>query len=138
MSMKNSWSIEVALLAVCSVKLSAQQYSISMIAGGVPPSTPSLAGNASISPDQVATDSNGNVFSSSNNSVFEIDPTDLLAQIAGNSRVGCRGDGGSALDGSQRLITSKFVIRKVSPSEIRQLPGIIQLALRTATSAGPH
>jgi trimeric autotransporter adhesin len=98
MSIKNSRGVETALLAVCCITLSAQQYSISTIAGGVPPSTPSSAGNASISPVQVATDSNGNVFFSSNNAVFEVDSAGLLTQIAGNSKVGASGDGGSALD----------------------------------------
>src|SRR5277367_5908511 len=98
--MKHSRSIQAALLAVCCLTLSAQQYSISTIAGGVPPSTPSLASTASISPDRVATDSNGNVFFSSNNAVFEIDSTGLLTRIAGNSRVGASGDGGPALKAS--------------------------------------
>ena len=98
MSKKNSRIIQAALWAVCSVTLSGQQYSISTIAGGVPPATPAVARNASISPEQVATDSNGNVFFSSNNAVFEIDSTGLLTRIAGNSRAGASGDGGSALD----------------------------------------
>ena len=95
---KNSRNIQAALLAVSSVTLPAQQYSISTISGGVPPSTPTVARNASISPGRVATDSNGNVFFSSNNAVFEIDSTGLLTRIAGNSRVGATGDGGSALN----------------------------------------
>src|SRR5581483_8134403 len=52
----------------------AQQYSITTVAGGVPPVTPQPALEASIGdPARVATDSAGNVYFASLHSVFKVD-----------------------------------------------------------------
>jgi sugar lactone lactonase YvrE len=74
-----------------------QPYVISSIAGGAPPPTPSAAVSASLPlPSGVAVDNSGNIFFTSNNSVFKIDSTGTLTRIAGNSRGGYSGDGGRA------------------------------------------
>src|ERR1019366_8217461 len=76
----------------------AQPYLISTVAGGAPPQTPVPATNASISPSGVATDHSGNVYFSSRNAVFKLDPSHSLTRIAGTSRPGFSGDGGRAVD----------------------------------------
>ena len=76
----------------------AQQYTISTVAGGAPPTTPVPALNTSIGqPRKVAT-SGSNVYFSSGNSVFKIDGSGTLTLIAGNSRAGFSGDGGPAVN----------------------------------------
>src|SRR5579864_1651602 len=85
------------LLAIGHLAL-AQQYSISTIAGGAPPSTPVAATSVSIGqPRRVAVDSGGKVYFSAGNSVFRIS-NGTLALIAGNSRPGFSGDGASAVN----------------------------------------
>ena len=74
-----------------------QQYVISTVAGGAPPPTPIAAVNASIAgPGGVATDLAGNVYFTSLNCVFKLDPNGVLTRVAGNSRAGYSGDGGPA------------------------------------------
>src|SRR5262249_8544328 len=46
----------------------------------------------------VTTDSAGNVYFISSNSVFRVDPKGLLTRIAGNLHAGYSGDGGPAID----------------------------------------
>ena len=76
----------------------AQQYSIYTVAGGAPPTTPYPAANISIGqPARVATDSAGNLYFSSGNSVFKV-AGGTLALVAGNSRAGFSGDGGPAVN----------------------------------------
>ena len=76
----------------------AQQYVISTIAGGAPPTTPNKALAASIGdPTRVATDAAGNVYFGSLHSVFKVDATGTLTRFAGNGRAGNSGDGGPAL-----------------------------------------
>ena len=92
------------ILKVLGVLLSAngaagwgQQYVISTIAGGGPPATPIAALDVSFnSPLSVAVDAAGNVYLSSLNCVFRIDPKGVLTRVAGNSRAGFSGDGGPA------------------------------------------
>ncbi len=75
-----------------------QQYSISTVAGGVPPITPGTAATASIGdPPRVAVDGSGNLYFGSIHSVFKVDPAGTLTRIAGTGRAGNTGDGGSAL-----------------------------------------
>jgi uncharacterized protein (TIGR03437 family) len=85
----------IALVAGCSVAL-AQQYTITTAAGGAPPTTPVAAASTSIGqPARVATDSSGNVYFTSLNSVFKISGGNLTL-VAGNARAGFSGDNGPA------------------------------------------
>ncbi len=74
----------IPLLASASLAL-AQQYTISTVAGGAPPSTPVSATSASIGqPRHVAVDSAGNVYFSSSHSVFKMTASGVLTLVAGN------------------------------------------------------
>ena len=85
-------------LFACSAAL-AQQYSISTIAGGAPPATPTPAVSTTIGqPRRVTADAAGNVYFSSGNSVFKVSGAGTLALVAGNSRPGFSGDGGAAVN----------------------------------------
>ena len=76
----------------------AQQYSLYTAAGGAPPPTPVAATSTSIGrPNRVTADTKGNVYFSSNNSVFKISAGNLTL-VAGNSRPGYSGDGGPAIN----------------------------------------
>ncbi len=88
--------LALALSGSCAI---AQQYTISTIAGGAPPSTPVIASNTSIGPPHhAAADSAGNIYFSSGNSVFKMSAAGSLSLIAGNSRAGYSGDGGLAVN----------------------------------------
>jgi uncharacterized protein (TIGR03437 family) len=87
----------LALPIIAVAVLHAQPYLITTVAGGAPPTTVT-ATDASVSPGGVSADNAGNVFFSSRNAVFKIDPKGVLHRIAGNSRSGFSGDGGPALD----------------------------------------
>ena len=134
--MKPGW-IALALLAglwPLFAQQSAQQYTISTIAGGAPPATPVAALGTSIgTPRRVAIDKAGNLYFSSLNSVFRVDSTGVLTLIAGNSRPGYTGDGGPAIsatmngpegvavDASGNVYisdTNNSVIRLVTPAGI--------------------
>ena len=92
-----AWTACLVLLAAAPAF--AQQYLISTLAGGTPPGTPVAATTVSIGPPQrVATDSAGNLYFTSQNSVFKVDSTGTLNLIAGNSRAGFSGDGGPAVN----------------------------------------
>jgi len=82
----------------------AQQYVISTIAGGAPPTTPIAAVNASIGHTYgVATDATGNVYFTSDNCVFRLEQQNgVLTRVAGNSRAGYSGDGGPAISAQLR------------------------------------
>src|SRR5215831_15010787 len=87
----------------------AQQYVISTYAGGAPPPTPVAALNSSIgSPQSVATDRQGNVYFTSLNCVFKLDPSGTLTRIAGSSRGGFSGDGGPAVK-AQLLLPEPYL-----------------------------
>ncbi len=76
----------------------AQQFSISTVAGGVPPVTPAAAATASVGdPPRVATDTSGNLYFGSLHSIFKVDASGTLTRIAGSGRAGNAGDGGPAL-----------------------------------------
>jgi sugar lactone lactonase YvrE len=94
--------IELALLLTGTV-LSAQQYVISTIVGGVPPPTPLAAIGAYIgSPTSVASDPAGNLYFTSLHCVFKIDKSGVLTRVAGNSLAGFSGDGGAATNAQLR------------------------------------
>src|SRR5712692_145028 len=90
----------------------AQQYRISTYAGGAPPPTPAPAVAGSIGiPLGVATDARGNVYFASidlnsvsrGSSVLRLDQSGVLTRIAGNSRPGYSGDGGTATSARLQL-----------------------------------
>lgn len=86
------------LLLTSSPVALAQQYTISTVAGGSPPTTPASAIATSIGqPRKLAVTSSG-VYFSSGNSVFKLDGSGTLTLIAGNSRAGFSGDGGPAVN----------------------------------------
>jgi hypothetical protein len=115
-----------------AVQLTGQEFTISTMAGGVPPPTPAVAATASIGkPIGIATDPAGNVYFSAGYCVFKLNSAGILTLVAGNSHRGYSGDGGPAtsaqldyprglaLDGAGNLyITDKMNnrIRRVSPS----------------------
>jgi uncharacterized protein (TIGR03437 family) len=77
----------------------AQPYMISTFAGGALLPTPARAMDLPIGSLQgVAPDGAGNVYFSSLNSVFKVDPNGMLTRVAGNGRPGYSGDGGPATD----------------------------------------
>ncbi len=76
----------------------AQQYTISTVAGGAPPTTPAPALNTSIGQPRKLAVAGGNIYFSSGNSVFKIDGAGSLSLVAGNSRAGFSGDGGPAVN----------------------------------------
>ena len=90
---KLCWTL---LLASGPVAL-AQQYTISTVAGGAPPTTPVAALTTSIGQPRKLTVTSSGVYFSSGNSVFKLDGTGTLTLIAGNSRAGFSGDGGPAV-----------------------------------------
>jgi sugar lactone lactonase YvrE len=109
----------------------AQPYVISTLTGGVLPPTPARGLDLPIGNLQsVAADAAGNVYFSSLNSVFRVDPNGALTHVAGNSRPGYSGDGGPAIsaqlnafglavDGSGNLfIATGNSIRRVTPNGI--------------------
>ncbi len=76
-----------------------QQYLVSTVAGGAPPSTPAPGGSASIGKTAgVATDGAGNIYFSAGNSVFRLSAAGTLTLVAGNGRAGFSGDGGPAVN----------------------------------------
>ncbi len=87
------------LVLACQGLVFAQQYTISTVAGGGPVRTPALSNQVSIGPPQsVATDSAGNLYFASLNSVYQVNAqTSFLTLVAGNSRAGYSGDGGPAI-----------------------------------------
>ena len=95
---KHMWKL--LLLAAGASLATAQQYTITTVAGGAPPTTPATATNLAVGqPRRAVSDSKGNVyFSSSNNCVFELLTNGTLVLVAGNSRAGFSGDGGPAIN----------------------------------------
>jgi uncharacterized protein (TIGR03437 family) len=90
--------LRFSILLLAGVTAFAQQYTISTVAGGAPPSTPVTALSASIGQPRKLAISGSNVYFSSGNSVFKIDGSGTLTLIAGNSRAGFSGDGGPAVN----------------------------------------
>ena len=114
--------------------LQGQQYVISTIAGGGPPSNPTDALSLRVgAPQTVATDTAGNFYFLSLNCVFKVDQNGVMTRVAGNSRAGYSGDGGPAssaqlagalavaVDAAGNLFiadTNNYRIRRVSTSGI--------------------
>jgi sugar lactone lactonase YvrE len=87
----------IAFLLASTNLRSAEQYVISTIAGGVPLPTPAAASKTSLpNPGALATDSSGNLYVNSDNTLFQISTTGTITRIAGNGRAGFAGDGGLA------------------------------------------
>jgi sugar lactone lactonase YvrE len=92
--------IALWMAGVAGPSAKAQQYLISTYAGGGP--LPLQARGTDLSIDWkskgLATDSGGNLYFTSLNSVFKVGPDGSLVRIAGNGRAGYSGDGGPATD----------------------------------------
>jgi len=74
----------------------AQTYVISTVAGGSPPLTTALATSTSIgAPQYLAVDSKDAIYFTAGNTVSKVTTDGALSVIAGNSRPGFSGDGGS-------------------------------------------
>ena len=114
-----------------SAAATAEPFVISTLAGGALLPTPPRGVDLPIGNLQgVAADDAGNVYFSSLNSVFKVDPKGALTHVAGNSRPGYSGDGGPAtsaqlnafglaVDGAGNLfVATGNSIRGVSPSGI--------------------
>jgi uncharacterized protein (TIGR03437 family) len=75
---------------------------ISTIAGGGPPAAPVAATNVSTGfvgrEGAVAADAAGDIYFTSLNCAFKVDPNGVLTRVAGNSRAGFSGDGGPAVN----------------------------------------
>jgi uncharacterized protein (TIGR03437 family) len=96
MTFKNRTALSLLLLGACPFGW-AQQYTISTYAGGAPPPTPIAGVQASIGlPSGVAADGAGNAYFSALNCVFKLDSNGVMTRVAGNSRAGFSGEGGSA------------------------------------------
>jgi uncharacterized protein (TIGR03437 family) len=89
--------LRFSFLLVAGASAFAQQYTISTVAGGAPPSTPVSALSTAIGQPRKIMLAGGNTYFSSGNSVFKIDGSGTLTLIAGNSRAGFSGDGGLAI-----------------------------------------
>jgi uncharacterized protein (TIGR03437 family) len=93
--MKSTLVVSSALLFAAVA--AAQPYVISTLTGGVLPPIPARGVDLPVGGLQsVAADAAGNVYFSSLNSVFRVDPNGALTHVAGNSRPGYSGDGGPA------------------------------------------
>ncbi len=115
-----------------AAQVAGQEFTISTVAGGVPPPATAAPTTASIGkPEGVAVDAAGNVYFSAGYCVLKLSTSGVLTVVAGNSRRGYSGDGGPAtsaqlnyprglaIDGAGNLyITDKVNnrIRRVSPS----------------------
>ncbi len=112
-----------------------QQYSISTVAGGSPPTTPAIAVEMPLVPKGFATDLAGNLYFISYDCIFRLDLNGgrrgIITRVAGNSRVGDSGDGGPALEAElldptaltldaagNLFIAGGERVRKVSPDGI--------------------
>jgi uncharacterized protein (TIGR03437 family) len=88
----------IILVAFCAAG-TAQQYSISTIAGGTPLAGESVpaAGLSVGQPARVTTDKAGNFYFSTLNSVFKVSSSGTLTLVAGTMHAGFSGDGGPAV-----------------------------------------
>jgi sugar lactone lactonase YvrE len=87
----------ISALLLASSGVFAQQYTINTFAGGSPPpNNPSAQSVALGGLGSVASDSGGNIYFISSDSVF-MNSGGALVRVAGNSRIGFSGDGGPAL-----------------------------------------
>ncbi|MBS1876749.1 MAG: hypothetical protein JSU00_26280 [Acidobacteria bacterium] len=85
------------LLTALACLSSAQQFTISTIAGGGVPVTPAAAASAAIGQvRRVVADAGGNLYFSASNVVYKMDSSGTLTLVAGNGQAGYSGDGGPA------------------------------------------
>ena len=88
------------ILLACCATATAQQYSITTVAGGAPLFGQALkaTGVSMGQPARVTADSAGNFYFSSLNSVFKVTPGGTLTLVAGTGHAGFTGDGGPAVN----------------------------------------
>lgn len=124
------WLIAFGVLLASQV--AGQEFTISTVAGGVPPPVTAAATTASIGkPQGAAVDAAGNVYFSAGYCVLKLSTAGVLTVVAGNSRRGYSGDGGPAtsaqldylrglaVDGAGNLYIADKLnnrIRRVSPT----------------------
>jgi uncharacterized protein (TIGR03437 family) len=89
-------AIVLLLLSIASTH--GQQYVISTYAGGAPPGTPVTGVSMVMSPMSLGADAQGDLYFVSANCVFKLERSGIVTRLAGNSRVGYQGDGGSVLN----------------------------------------
>jgi uncharacterized protein (TIGR03437 family) len=87
-----------AVLQACGVRLAAQPYLISTVAGGAPIPTPIAAASASIGgPQAVAVGPSGDLFFSGYGaSIYKLDSQGMVTRVAGTGKPGYSGDNGPA------------------------------------------
>jgi uncharacterized protein (TIGR03437 family) len=90
-------------LLALAIPALAQQYTISTVAGGAPPTTPAPALTTGIGSPRKLMVSGSNLYFSAGNSVYKLDSTGNITLIAGNSRAGFSGDGGPAINAMLNL-----------------------------------
>jgi uncharacterized protein (TIGR03437 family) len=88
------------LSVAAAIPALAQQYTISTVAGGAPPTTPASALTTGIGTPRKLLVKGSNFYFSAANSVYRLDSTGSITLIAGNSRAGFSGDGGPAVNAS--------------------------------------
>ena len=102
-------AVTVFLFLGVGVLAQAQEYVISTIAGGAPP-TQVMGVNMRLLPlnVSVAADASGNAYFAAFHSVFKLDQNGVVTRIAGNGRPGYSGDDGPAT-GAQLQLASIFL-----------------------------
>jgi uncharacterized protein (TIGR03437 family) len=86
------------ILLAAAIPALAQQYTISTVAGGAPPTTPAPALTTGIGTPRKLLVQGSNLYFSAGNSVYKLDSAGSMTLIAGNSRAGFSGDGGQAIN----------------------------------------
>ena len=90
---------QASLILLVADLCSAQQFLVSTLVGGNPPSTPATAASAWVgNPDSVSASPSGDVYFTSLHCVFRVDANGVIWRVAGTSRKGFSGDGGLALN----------------------------------------
>src|SRR5579883_2411932 len=94
-------NLHIMLLLVSSA--AAQPYVVSTLAGGSPPSSPVPANSVSLGiPSRVALDPAGNIYFGADSMILKLDKSGAITVIAGNTRPGCSGDGGPAVNAQMK------------------------------------
>jgi sugar lactone lactonase YvrE len=141
--LRKTFAVTAAFLFV-AFAASAQQYSISTVAGGVPIPTPVAAVNAAVGyPGAIASDAAGNLYFFTDNCLFKIDLSGNLTRIAGTSRPGFSGDGGAATSAQLNQpagvaidTTGNLYIADSGNQRIRRITGGVIITIAGTGTAG--